>query len=67
MSNYYLVCADCDYEFTVPSSSGDPYQNVCPKCSSTKIRQRFSVVNTICIDPMKECSSCPFSNNCSAS
>lgn len=66
MSYYYLVCTDCDYEFTVPTSSGDPFQHVCPKCASKNLCQRFGVVNTKCIDLMKECSNCPFENNCSA-
>lgn len=66
MSEYHLVCVDCDYEFSLPASSGEPSQQVCPKCASTKINQRFGVVNSQCIDPMKECSACPFENNCTS-
>ncbi len=68
MSNqYFLVCGDCDHEFFVPADSGDPFTHVCPQCSSKIIYQRFGVVNTKCIDKMKECSNCPFENKCSVS
>ena len=64
MANYYMVCADCDYEFTVPTTCGNPFDQVCPKCSSKNICQRFNVPNEICIDGMKECKACPFDGNC---
>ena len=67
MSNCYLVCGDCDCEFSVPSSSCDPSKEVCPKCSSTKIYQMFGGVNSQCIDAMKECSACDLKSNCNAS
>jgi DNA-directed RNA polymerase subunit RPC12/RpoP len=65
MAHYYLVCADCDHEFTILTNEGDPFEQVCPACSSKNICQRFGVTNTKCIDQMKECSNCPFENNCS--
>jgi DNA-directed RNA polymerase subunit RPC12/RpoP len=63
MPYYYLVCADCDYEFSIPADQ-DPYNQVCPQCSSKNICRRFGVKNSICIDQLKECSNCPFNNNC---
>lgn len=65
MSNCYLRCDGCDHEFSAPSGS-DPSKQVCPKCSGTKIYERFGVVNSQCVDAMKECSACPFENNCIA-
>lgn len=66
MSNFHLRCDGCDHEFSVPASNDDPTKQVCPKCSGTEIFQRFGVVNSQCIDGMKECSACPFDNNCAA-
>ncbi|NLL51239.1 MAG: hypothetical protein GX248_00870 [Peptococcaceae bacterium] len=63
MPYYYLVCADCDHEYSITTDQ-DPYNQICPQCSSRNICQRFGVKNTICIDKMKECSNCPFNNNC---
>lgn len=64
MSNYFMVCADCDHEFTVPTSVGDQFEQNCPECSSNNICQRFNVVNPKCIDQMKDCTKCPFDSNC---
>lgn len=66
MSNVYLRCGGCDYEFSLPSSVEEPTKQACPQCAGTEIYQRFGVVNTKCIDAMKECSACPFENNCAA-
>ncbi len=66
MASHFLVCADCDHKFTIPFSE-DPYQQVCPECGSKSICERLGVVNTQCIDKMKECDACPFNENCSAS
>jgi|GEM_PF-1256735 len=63
MQYYFLVCADCNYEFTITTDQ-DPYNQVCPQCSGRNICRRFGVQNNICIDMMKECSNCPFNGNC---
>ncbi len=64
MPNYYMICADCNFEYTVPTSIEDPFRQPCPNCSSKNVCQRFGVKNTICIDKMKDCSNCPFNGNC---
>jgi len=64
MSICNLVCGDCDWEFSVPPNSGELSEQVCPKCSSTKIFERFGGLNSQCLDAMKECSACAFQNNC---
>ena len=66
MSMTHLRCNDCDHEFSVPADSGDPTKQVCPECSGTEIYERFGMVNSRCLDAMKECSACPFESNCAA-
>lgn len=45
MPSYDLVCKDCGQKFSVFCSISAKDKQICPKCTSTDISQRFTAVN----------------------
>ncbi|KLU59649.1 zinc ribbon domain protein [Peptococcaceae bacterium CEB3] len=45
MPTYDMVCQDCEHKFTVFCAISEKEKQVCPKCKSSKISQRFTSVN----------------------
>lgn len=47
MPSYDLVCQSCKHMFSVFCSISQKDHQVCPKCGSGQIKQRFTAVNVV--------------------